>query len=107
MTEVVDHGNDLHAVAAGQSNQMLGIRLRPLAAVPVQRRHGLVGIGAPEFQYYVGQVKESGKVQIIGFGTFASKTREARTGRNPKTGNTINIPASKTVAFKASSALKD
>ena len=52
-------------------------------------------------------VKESGKVQIIGFGTFATKTREARTGRNPKTGNTINIPASKTVAFKASSALKD
>ena len=49
-------------------------------------------------------VKESGKVQIIG---FATKTREARTGRNPKTGNTINIPASKTVAFKASSALKD
>ncbi|MFR7430943.1 MAG: HU family DNA-binding protein, partial [Akkermansia muciniphila] len=34
-------------------------------------------------------------------------TREARTGRNPKTGNTINSPASKTVAFKASSALKD
>ena len=49
-------------------------------------------------------VKESGKVQIIGFGTFATKTRD---GRNPKTGNTINIPASKTVAFKASSALKD
>ena len=50
-------------------------------------------------------VKESGKVQIIGFGTFATKTREARTGRNPKTGKAINIPASKTVAFKASSAL--
>ena len=52
-------------------------------------------------------VKESGKVQIIGFGTFASTPREARTGRNPKTGNTINIPASRTVALKASSALKD
>ncbi|MEG0024656.1 MAG: HU family DNA-binding protein [Akkermansia sp.] len=47
------------------------------------------------------------KVQIMGFGTFATKTRAARTGRNPKTGDTINIPASKTVAFKASSALKD
>ncbi|MEG1508393.1 MAG: HU family DNA-binding protein [Akkermansia sp.] len=47
------------------------------------------------------------KVQIMGFGTFATKTRTARTGRNPKTGDTINIPASKTVAFKASSALKD
>lgn len=52
-------------------------------------------------------VQESGKVQIIGFGTFATKTREARTCRNPKTGKAINIPASKTVAFKASSALKD
>ena len=52
-------------------------------------------------------MQESGKVQIIGFGTFATKTREARTGRNPKTGKAINIPASKTVAFKASSALKD
>lgn len=51
-------------------------------------------------------VKKSGKVQIMGFGTFATKTRAARTGRNPKTGATIKIPASKTVAFKASSALK-
>ena len=40
------------------------------------------------------------------FGTFATKTREARTGRNPKTGKAIAIPASKTVAFKASSNMK-
>ena len=51
-------------------------------------------------------VQSAGKVQIIGFGTFATKTREARTGRNPKTGKAIAIPASKTVAFKASSNLK-
>ena len=37
-------------------------------------------------------VKESGKVQIIGFGTFATKTREARTGRNPKTTRSIFPP---------------
>ena len=48
-------------------------------------------------------MQSAGKVQIIGFGTFATKTREARTGRNPKTGKAIAIPASKTVAFKASS----
>ena len=47
------------------------------------------------------------KVTLVGFGTFQVRKRAARTGRNPKTGNTINIPASKTVAFKASSALKD
>lgn len=52
-------------------------------------------------------VQQAGKVQIIGFGTFATKTRTARTGRNPKTGATIKIPASTTVAFKASSTLKD
>lgn len=51
-------------------------------------------------------VQSAGKVQIIGFGTFATKTREARTGRNPKTGKAIAIPASKTVAFKASSNMK-
>ena len=51
-------------------------------------------------------VQSAGKVQIIGFGTFATKTREARTGRNPKTGKAIAIPASKTVAFKATSNMK-
>lgn len=51
-------------------------------------------------------VQSAGKVQIIDFGTFATKTREARTGRNPKTGKAIAIPASKTVAFKASSNMK-
>ena len=51
-------------------------------------------------------VQSAGKVQIIGFGTFATKTREARTGRNPQTGKAIAIPASKTVAFKASSNMK-
>lgn len=51
-------------------------------------------------------MQSAGKVQIIGFGTFATKTREARTGRNPKTGKAIAIPASKTVAFKASSNMK-
>ncbi len=51
-------------------------------------------------------VQKSDKVQIMGFGTFATKTRAARTGRNPKTGATITIPASQTVAFKASSSLK-
>ena len=51
-------------------------------------------------------VQSAGMVQFIGFGTFANKTREARTGRNPKTGKAIAIPASKTVAFKASSNMK-
>ena len=51
-------------------------------------------------------IKKDGNVQLIGFGTFSVKSRAARTGRNPQTGATINIKASKTVGFKAGAALK-
>lgn len=47
------------------------------------------------------------RVQVSGFGIFEVKTREARVGRNPKTKEAINIPASKVPAFKASKTLKD
>ena len=45
--------------------------------------------------------------KVIGFGTFSVKTRAARTGLNPRTKETIEIPESKVPAFKAGSALKD
>jgi DNA-binding protein HU-beta len=51
-------------------------------------------------------VKKDQKVQIIGFGTFEVKKRPARQGRNPKTGETMQISASQSVGFKPSSALK-
>ena len=47
------------------------------------------------------------KVQLVGFGTFETKTRAAREGRNPKTGETIKIKASKYPAFSAGKAFKD
>ena len=47
------------------------------------------------------------KVQLVGFGSFESKTREARMGRNPKTKETIEIPATRVPVFKAGKALKD
>ena len=50
---------------------------------------------------------EGDKVQLVGFGSFETKTREARTGRNPRTGEDIQIAASRTPAFKAGKALKD
>ena len=50
---------------------------------------------------------EGDKVSLIGFGTFSVKTRAARTGLNPRTKETIEIPGSKVPAFKAGSALKD
>jgi len=52
-------------------------------------------------------LKTGDKVQLIGFGTFEVKSAAAREGRNPKTGETIKIPASKKPAFSASKALKD
>jgi len=51
-------------------------------------------------------IKKDKKVQIIGFGTFEVKKRAARIGRNPKTGESMKIAASKNVGFKASSTLK-
>lgn len=50
---------------------------------------------------------EGDKVQIIGFGTFENRERSARTGRNPRTGEKIEIPASKLPSFKAGKALKE
>ena len=47
------------------------------------------------------------KVQLSGFGTFETKDREARVGRNPHTKEAIEIPATKIPGFKASKALKD
>jgi DNA-binding protein HU-beta len=52
-------------------------------------------------------LKQGETVSIIGFGTFSVKERAARTGRNPQTGATIDIAASKTPSFKAGKALKD
>ena len=55
----------------------------------------------------LSQAFESGeKVQIMGFGSFEMRERAARTGRNPATGESIEIPASTTPVFKASKALK-
>ena len=47
------------------------------------------------------------KVQLSGFGTFETKDREARIGRNPHTKETVEIPATKVPVFKASKALRD
>lgn len=50
---------------------------------------------------------EGQQVSMVGFGTFLVRERPARSGRNPRTGDTIKIAASKTPSFKAGKALKD
>ena len=52
-------------------------------------------------------LKSGDSISIVGFGTFTVRKRSARTGRNPRTGATIKIKASKVPAFKAGKALKD
>ena len=53
------------------------------------------------------ELKKKGKVQLVGFGTFETAKRAARTGKNPQTGDAIKIPAATVPKFKAGKALKD
>ncbi|MBZ4680210.1 MAG: DNA-binding protein [Shewanella sp.] len=52
-------------------------------------------------------MKEGSKISIVGFGSFETSTRAARTGRNPQTGKEIQIPAATIPKFKAGKALRD
>ena len=65
-------------------------------------------IALKAFTESVEEALEKGeKVQLVGFGTFAVSERAARSGRNPQTGEPVEIPARKAVTFKAGSALKE
>lgn len=52
-------------------------------------------------------LKAGDKIQLVGFGTFEVRNRAAKQGRNPRTGETMTVPASKVPTFKAGKALKD
>ena len=55
----------------------------------------------------IAALKQGQRVNVSGFGTFSVSTRQARTGRNPKTGETIEIAASRSAKFKPGKQLKD
>ena len=59
------------------------------------------------FEVITDALCEGDKVQLVGFGSFEVKKREARVGRNPKTKEAIEIPATKVPVFKAGKLLKD
>lgn len=59
------------------------------------------------FEAITENVKKGEKVQLVGFGSFEVKKRDARIGRNPKTKEEIKIPATKVPVFKAGKALKE
>lgn len=58
------------------------------------------------FSAITGALKSGSEVRLVGFGTFSVANRAATTGRNPRTGESINIPASKQPKFKAGKGLK-
>ena len=59
------------------------------------------------FDSITGALKTGGDVRLVGFGTFSITNRKASIGRNPRTGEQIQIPASKQPRFKAGKGLKD
>jgi len=59
------------------------------------------------FDSIAGVLSKGGEVRLVGFGTFSVAQRKATTGRNPRTGETIQIKASKQPKFKAGKGLKD
>ena len=59
------------------------------------------------FEAITDTLQKGDKVQVSGFGSFEVKTREARVGRNPRTKEEVQIPATRLPAFKASKTLKD
>ena len=59
------------------------------------------------FETIAEALREGADVRITGFGTFEVRHRNARIGRNPRTGDAVEIPATRSPAFKASKALKD
>ncbi len=59
------------------------------------------------FDAISGALSSGGDVRIVGFGTFSVANRKATTGRNPRTGQAIQIPASRQPKFKAGKGLKD
>ena len=59
------------------------------------------------FDSITGSLSGGGEVRLVGFGTFSVANRKASTGRNPRTGEAIQIPASKQPKFKAGKGLKD
>lgn len=76
------------------------------AASGLKKKEAEAAVNAT-FAAIADSLKAGDKVQVVGFGTFEVKARGARTGRNPQTGATIKIAASKHPAFSAGKALKN
>ena len=86
--------------------EMLEALQRQTKLRPTHVKRVVDAIFDPEDGVISRQIKRGGKVTIAGFGTFETRERAARTGRNPQTGEEIAIAASTSVGFKAAAQLK-
>ena len=59
------------------------------------------------FEEIAARLSEGGRVELRGFGTFSTREREARTGRNPRTGEAVDVPAKRVPYFKAGKDMRD
>ena len=78
----------------------------------IAKKTGITKAAAEKvLQGFLGSVQDAlvdeGKITLTGFGTFSVETRKARTGRNPRTGEPMKIPATKVVKFRAGKNLKE
>ena len=78
-----------------------------VAAKTGQTKKAAEGSINAALQAITEELAKGGAVQLIGFGSFEVRSRAARTARNPRTGEPIQVNAAKTPAFKAGKALKD
>ena len=108
------HGTHLVAAAVGLSPVTVAGRAAMKKSEMAERVAGRMGLsksaaeGAVDavFETIVEALAREEAVRIVGFGTFATRSRSARAGRNPQTGESIAIPASKAPSFKAGKALR-
>ena len=74
--------------------------------VDLTRRDGEI-IVETLFESIIGALKANDKIEVRGFGSFRTRQRQARTGRNPKTGAAVDVPAKRVPYFKPSKELRD
>ena len=91
------------------------IQLRMKKADLVEHVNGILGTTKAEaervvngiFDAVAGELAKGGQVDVAGFGTFEARARAARKARNPRTGESVDVPATTVPKFKASKTLKD
>ena len=92
---------------SGKINRKLLKKLHIIDVAAGREKADLVLKNATYVNVFSNELCQGGRVQLVGFGSFEVKERAARTGKNPATGEQIDIPASKAPAFKAGKAFKD